>query len=134
MEGEEAAPGPASDGRCAGLADALTKAGYTMQNELLRDRIFNLVVEWCDSPQTFAAGISYTDCAFLYDVRPGQHVTAAKGVPEDNIYVHIPHPLRSHELGDPALAAAQNALIKFYSETFWLNNDVTWQTELSFLL
>ncbi|CAE7406374.1 ABCB1, partial [Symbiodinium pilosum] len=107
----------------AGLADALTKAGYTMQNELLRDRIFNLVVEWCDSPQTFAAGISYTDCAFLYDVRPGQHVTAAKGVPEDNIYVHIPHPLRSHELGDPALAAAQNALIKFYSETFWLNND-----------
>ena len=55
------------NGRGEGLADALTKAGYSMQNELLRYKIFNLVVEWCDNPQTCSAGISYTDCAFLYD-------------------------------------------------------------------
>ena len=127
-------PGHGGEGRCKGLADALTKAGYTMQNELLRDRIFNLVVEWCDSLQTRAAGISYTDCAFLYDVAPGQCVTPARGVPEDNIYVHIPHPLRSCGLGDPVLTAARSALVKFYSETFWLNNDATWKSEVYVLL
>ena len=121
----EAIPVASSDGRCAGLADALTKAGYSMQNELLRDKIFNLVVEWCDSPQTRSAGISYTDCAFLYDQIPGQNVTSARGVPDENIYVHIPHPLLGYGLDDPVLQSAQRALTQFYSETFWLNNDAT---------
>ena len=112
-----------SDGRCRGLADALSKAGYAMQTELLRDKIFNLVVEWCDSPPMRSAGISYQDCAFLYDQMPGQSVTAARGVPEDNIYVHIPHPLLRYNLDDPVLLRAQQSLTRFYSETFWLNND-----------
>ena len=113
----------ASAGRCQGLADALTKAGYSMQNELLRDKFFSLVVEWCDTPQMRSAGISYTDCAFLYDQAPGQNVTPARGVPEDNIYVHIPHPLLNYTLDDPVLLRAQESLQRFYSETFWLNND-----------
>eukprot|EP00439_Symbiodinium_sp_Y106_P079671 s636_g18.t1 len=121
-----AAPAAGGEGRCKGLADALTKAGFTMQNELLRDRIFNLVVEWCDSPQLRKPGISYTDCAFLYAAVPGQHVTPTRGVPEDNIYVHIPHP------DDPVLAAARSGLVKFYSETFWLNNEATWKSECMF--
>ena len=128
-DAEVAAAVPGGGSRCKGLADALTKAGYTMQNELLRDRMFGLVVEWCDSPQVRAAGVSYKDCAFLYDVTPGEHLTPTRGAPEDNIYVHIPHSLRSSIPGDPLLAAAHEALVKFYSETFWLNNDATWKPE-----
>ena len=126
-EPDEEAPNAVatSDGRCQGLADALTKAGYSMQNELLRDKIFNLVVEWCDSPRTRSAGISYQDCAFLYDQLPGQNVTSARGLPEENIYVHIPHPLLGYNSDDPVLLRAQQSLMRFYSETFWLNNDVS---------
>ena len=59
----------------------------------------------------------------LYDTAPGQHVVSERGVPEDNIYVHVAHPLLSN-MGDPVMHAASDRLEKFYSETFCLNNDV----------
>ena len=121
QQDEHAHEGPTS--RCQGTADSLARACGTLQNKLLDDKIFNLVVEWCESVQTRAAGVSYTDCAMLYDTAPGQHVVPARGVPEDNIYVHIPHPLLSN-IGDPVIQAASDRLEKFYAETFWLNNDV----------
>ena len=100
------------------MADSLTKAGYILQEKLLQDKIFSLVVEWRDSP---VPGVSYLDCAILYDTDPQAFVTAADGVPENNIYIHIPH----SDMGDPVLQAAQSRLGKFFAETFWLNNDAT---------
>ena len=107
-------------GRCEGIADSLTKAGFTLQNKLLEDKIFSLVVEWCDSPQTRTAGVAYKDCAVVYSTSPDeQPVRWALGRPEDNLYIHIPHPLL-----DPVQECAQSRLERFYAETFWLNNDV----------
>ena len=107
-------------GRCEGIADSLTKAGFTLQNKLLEDKIFSLVVEWCDSPQTRTAGVAYKDCAEVYSTSPDeQPVRWALGRPEDNLYIHIPHPLP-----DPVQECAQSRLERFYAETFWHNNDV----------
>ena len=109
-------------GRGARTADALSKAGWTLQSKLIDDKIFNLVVEWCDSPQTRAAGVSYLDCAVLYDRGHGGRVTSVEGCPSHNIYLHIPHALRA-SLPDPVLQQACERLDQFYMETFWLNND-----------
>ena len=76
----------------------------------MEDKIFSLVVEWCESPQTRTAGVAYKD----------QPVRWALGRPEDNLYIHIPHPLL-----DPVQECAQSRLERFYTETFWLNNDVS---------
>ena len=102
------------------LADAITKVGLTMQRHLLDDKIFSLVVEWCDTPLTRASGCSYQDCTVLYDCSQDSHVNFVSDSPKNNIYTHIPHPLH-----DPVLEEALQRTLAFYSETFWLNNDAT---------
>ena len=87
----------------------------------MEDKIFSLVVEWCESPQTRTAGVAYKDCAVVYGTSPDdQPVRWALGRPEDNLHIHIPHPLL-----DPVQQCAQSRLERFYTETFWLNNDVS---------
>ena len=102
------------------LADAITKVGLTMQRHLLDDKIFSLVVEWCDTPLTRASGCSYQDCTVLYDCSQDSHVNFVSDSPKNNICTHIPHPLH-----DPVLEEALQRTLAFYSETFWLNNDAT---------
>ena len=75
------------NGRCEGLADALTKAGYSMQNDLLPYKIFNLVVEWCDSRQTWSAGISYTRTVLFCTTRP-QHDISERGTRGEHLCAH----------------------------------------------
>ena len=36
----------------------------------MEDKIFSLVVEWCESPQTRTAGVAYKDCAVVYGTSP----------------------------------------------------------------
>ncbi|CAE7036636.1 unnamed protein product [Symbiodinium sp. CCMP2592] len=103
------------------LADAISKVGLTMQRHLLDDKIFSLVVEWCDTPLTRASGCSYQDCTVLYDCSQDSYVNFVSDSPKNNIYTHIPHPLR-----DPVLEEALQRTLAFYSETFWLNNDAAW--------
>ena len=112
--------GAPSDSVNAVLADALSKVGLSMQRQLLEDKIFNLVVEWCDTPQTKRPGCSYKDCAVLYDDSPDLPVRFVPCSPDNNIYLHIPFPLR-----DPVLAEASDRLDRFYSQTFWMQNEVT---------
>ena len=94
-----------------------------MQRQLLEDRIFNLVVEWCDTPQVRAAGCSYQDCAVMYDLKSDQPITMVGDSPNNNLYLHIAHPLLQPRLADPVLKNAEERLLKFYAQTFWLNND-----------
>ena len=108
------------------LADALSKVGSSMQRQLLEDKIFNLVVEWCDTPQIRSAGCSYQDCAVMYDTSADRHVSMVGDSPSNNIYLHIAHPLLGCRLGDPVLQNAEVRLSKFYAQTFWLNNEATW--------
>ena len=116
------------------LADALTKVGFSMQRQLLEDKIFNLVVEWCDTAQEKQPGVSYKDCTVLYDQGPDQNVKFVPGSPTNNLYLHVPH-----ALCDPVQDAAHDRLTKFYSQTLWLNNDVpcmhqTWAAGASLAL
>ena len=117
LEEEDAAP----EVHDCSLADAISKVGLTMQRHLLDDKIFSLVVEWCDTPLTRASGCSYQDCTVLYDCSQDSHVNFVSDSPKNNIYTHIPHPLH-----DPVLEEALQRTLAFYSETFWLNNDATW--------
>ncbi|CAE6926624.1 ABCB1 [Symbiodinium sp. CCMP2592] len=94
-----------------------------MQSLLLEDKIFNLVVEWCDTPQTRSAGCSYKDCAVLYDVEPDEHVSFVGDKPSNNIFLHVAHFLLC-DRGDPCIKSASERLERFYKETFWLNNEV----------
>ncbi|CAE7796366.1 unnamed protein product [Symbiodinium sp. CCMP2592] len=125
-DGEEAqdAPAAADESGSNALADALSKIGLAMQRQLLEDRIFNLVVEWCDTPQVRAAGCSYQDCAVMYDLKSDQPVTMVGDSPNNNLYLHIAHPLMQRGLPDPVLKQAEERLLKFYAQTFWLNNEV----------
>ena len=116
------------------LADALTKVGFSMQRQLLEDKIFNLVVEWCDTAQEKQPGVSYKDCTVLYDQGPDQNVKFVPGSPTNNLYLHVPH-----ALCDPVQDVARDRLTKFYSQTFWLHNDVpcmhqTWAVGASLAL
>ena len=110
--------------RCQGTADSLTKASGVLQGKLLEDKIFHLVVEWCDSPQERTSGIAYADCAVVYD-KDGQNCSFVQGQASDNLYLHVPHRLL-RDMGDPALQVAQERLERFYAETFWLNNEAAW--------
>ena len=58
----------------------------------------------------------------LYDVTPEEHVQLVKPSPNNNIYVRIPHALRS-PLPDPVLTNARSRLQKFVKETFWCNQE-----------
>ena len=69
--------------RCQGTADSLTKASGVLQGKLLEDKIFHLVVEWCDSPQERTSGIAYADCAVVYD-KDGQNCSFVQGQASDN--------------------------------------------------
>ena len=110
---------------CAGRYGAaravavLSKVGLSMQRQLLEDKIFNLVVEWCYAPQTKLPGSSYKDCAVLYDESPDRPVRFVPCSPDNNISMHIPFPLK-----DPVLAEASDRLERFYSQTFWMQNEV----------
>ena len=80
--------GAADGGVNVVLADVLSKVGLSMQRQLLEDKIFNLVVEWCDVPQTKLPGCSYKDCAVLYDESPDCPVRFVPCSPDNNIYMH----------------------------------------------
>ena len=118
-----------SGSRCQGTADSLTRACSMLQIKLLEDKIFNLVVEWCNSPQHRTSGIAYADCAVVYDKTPGENCTFVAGQPSDNLYLHVPHRLL-RSMHDPVLKAAQERLEQFYSETFWLNNEAAWDAAI----
>ena len=123
QEAAHDAPSAADESGSNALADALSKIGLAMQRQLLEDRIFNLVVEWCDTPQVRAAGCSYQDCAVMYDLKSDQPITMVGDSPNNNLYLHIAHPLLQPRLADPVLKNAEERLLKFYAQTFWLNND-----------
>ncbi|CAE7704017.1 unnamed protein product, partial [Symbiodinium necroappetens] len=123
QEAAHDAPSAADESGSNALADDLSKIGLAMQRQLLEDRIFNLVVEWCDTPQVRAAGCSYQDCAVMYDLKSDQPITMVGDSPNNNLYLHIAHPLLQPRLADPVLKNAEERLLKFYAQTFWLNND-----------
>ena len=117
-------PQPSSE---SPLDDALSRVGLSMQRQLLEDKIFNLVVAWCDTPQKERPGCSFNDWAILHDVSPNSPVTMVGDSPDNDIYHYISHNLRG-ALQDPLLAQATAGVRKFYTETFWLNTDAPWLT------
>ena len=58
----------------------------------------------------------------MYDVTAAEQVKLVAPSPDNNLYVRIPHPLRS-ALPDPVLGHAKSRLQKFLKETFWCNQD-----------
>ena len=102
-------------------AQVVNKLSLTLQREIMDDKIYALLNEWCETPHKQQAGVAYADCCTRYDV--SGNVTMVPADPSNDIYYYVPHRLRP-ELPDPVLKAALQRLQKFFQETFWLNIDV----------
>ena len=102
-------------------AQVVNKLSLILQKEVMDDKIYALLNEWCETPHMQEAGVAYVDCCTMYD--RVATVSVVPPHPKNNIYLFIPHRLRP-SLADPVLQAATKRLEKFFQETFWLNNDV----------
>lgn len=96
-------------------AQSISKLGLAIQRELLEEKTFSYIVEWCETPDVRVPGVSYCDACVLYDLN-GQNVSITESGPSNNVYVRIPHPLR-----DAVAETANTRLVTFYSQSFWLN-------------
>lgn len=93
----------------------ISRLGLVLQRELLDEKTFMYVVEWCETPDTRQAGVTYTDTSVLYDVA-GRAVSVAAASPDNNIFLRVPHPLL-----DPVLQVTEERLQMFYRQSFWCN-------------
>ena len=116
---DEGGAGPPQGGWPGTVADMIARISGPMQKDLLDERsLFRYLIAWCETPSRRRAGVAYADTSLLYDVSPGRFCTFVEPSPDNDIYVRIPHNLR-----DPVLEDAKEALQKFYSQTFWCNED-----------
>jgi hypothetical protein len=99
-------------------AQAISKVSHQLQQELREERTMTYVAEWCSTPSLRVPGIVYKDTAVLYDVGVS-NITHNNDPTNLNIYLCIPH-----NLLDPVLQEATEALDTFYTQTFWANVDV----------
>jgi hypothetical protein len=89
-----------------------------MQRELLEERTFSYVVEWCSTPDDRSPGVANQDECLAFDA-PGSSVKVVPKSPRNNLYLYIPHSLL-----DPVLVSATESIERFYRETFWANIEV----------
>ncbi len=85
-------------------AQSLSKVGLQIQKELLDEKIYSYIVEWCETLDRRKPGVAYSDVTVLYDVS-GANVSCVSAAPTNNIYIRIPHPL-----SDPVLQSAYDIL------------------------
>ena len=84
------------------VANAVGKRSVAIQRAVMDDKIYSLMIEWCDSPRVRQAGCAYRDLCIVYDDRDC-NVRFVSPSPSNNIYTMVPHPLRP-SLPDPVLA------------------------------
>ena len=93
-------------------AKALSKVGMHLQKELLEEKIFAYLIEWCDTPKLQRPGCACDDTVVVYNdaVRDCPavvgHIDAS---PDAHIYLCIPHPLL-----DPVELGAKSRLRKIF--------------------
>jgi hypothetical protein len=117
-EQEEAGVAVEGSGWTMFTAGGFSRVGIAMQRQLLDDKIYSYLIEWCNTPSPRAAGVAYIDACILYD-NNGKHVQGVTKGPERNVYVRIAHPLL-----DPVESCARERVERFYQQTFWCNHDV----------
>ena len=66
----------------------------TLQTEVMDDKIYGLMIEWCETPRNKRAGCAYKDLCFVYDSQEGSIM-----------FVQPSHALKL-ALPDPVLQAA----------------------------
>ena len=103
------------------LAESVKGLSILLQKEIMEDKIYGLINEWCETDKKATPGCCYLDCCVRYD--DPYTVAVIPPHPNNNIYVLIAHQLRP-SLPDPILASATERLEKFVKQTFWLNEDV----------
>lgn len=97
-------------------AQELRKVGIQLQRQLLEEKLYAYITEWCETPSPQAPGCVYTDACVLYGSGPGDTVQFVQKSPDHNIYIRVAHPLL-----DPVLDEARQRLERFLSQTFWCN-------------
>ena len=70
------------------------KMNVTLQTEVMDDKIYGLMIEWCETPRNKRAGCAYKDLCFVYDSQEGSIM-----------FVQPSHALKL-ALPDPVLQAA----------------------------
>ena len=97
-------------------AHALSRVGLQLQRELLDEKLFSYILEWCETPSARRPGCCYADTCVLYDCEDGVTVRHVSMSSANNVYLRIPHPLL-----DPVLDDIQAVVLRFYKQTFWAN-------------
>ena len=100
------------------IAGSLWKVCQAIRSELMQDKLFSVLVEWCESEDRRQPCVCYMDVAVTYD-KDGRNVSIVPKCSENNCYVYIPH-----KILDPVPEEAYRRLTKFYRQTFWCNNRV----------
>ena len=105
-DGDEQADGIgiAACGWAQSIATALSKMSVTLQKEVMDDKIYGLMIEWCETPSNKRAGCAYKDLCVVYDSQEG-NIMFVQPSHANNIYTLIPHALKP-ALPDPVLQAA----------------------------
>ena len=101
------------------LAKKNWKLCQCIRNEMMHDKLISLLVEWCETGNARRPCVSFVDTCVQYDISRETFLIHVKKSALNDCYVYIPHPLL-----DPVLAQHSERLQKFYSQTFWANNDV----------
>lgn len=101
------------------LAKRIWKLCQCIRNEMMHDKLISLLVEWCETANARRPCVSFVDTCVQYDISRENHLMHVKKSALNDCYVYIPHPLL-----DPVLTQHNERLQKFYSQTFWANNDV----------
>ena len=104
------------------VANAISKLSVTLQREVMDEKIYGLMIEWCETPRVKRPGCAYYDACVVFD-EEGQPVKFVPPSHTNNIYTLIPHHLKP-AIPDPVLAAAPclDCSMLLFPLAFWYSS------------
>ena len=104
------------------VANAISKLSVTLQREVMDEKIYGLMIEWCETPRAKRPGCAYYDACVVFD-EEGQPVKFVPPSHANNIYTLIPHHLKP-AIPDPILAAAPclDCSMLLFPLAFWYSS------------
>ena len=105
------------------VANAISKLSVTLQREVMDEKIYGLMIEWCETPRVKRPGCAYYDACVVFD-EEDQPVKFVPPSHTNNIYTLIPHHLKP-AIPDPVLAAApclDCSMLFMFPIAFWYSS------------
>ena len=101
---------------------AMSRAGTSLQRELLSKAVIIHFTEWCETPCPAAPCVCVHDACFQFDLGEKAMYQVAKS-PSNNCYISLPVKLVASGLSDSVVKEARRRLEMFFRTTFWKNEE-----------